>query len=127
MTEKKKDIVKIIQMLQRELQNINNDEFELLLKGEAKIEISVKTKLKKKFVKSNVDFELLENELRQIDNREKGLEILESKLKTKEELESFARKIDVPVLKSDKIELLRKRIIESTIGYRLRSNSIQNR
>lgn len=50
---------------------------------------------------------------------------LDKGFETKKALEQIARHLDVAVLKQDKAETLRDKIIEATVGARLRSEAIQ--
>ncbi len=123
----KKDILKLLQLIQKELNNLTDDEIDSVLVGDAKLELVVRSKSKRKSIESNIDLNKLENELRELNNREDGIQLLQKTITTKEELEKFAKLLDLPVLKGDKVDLLRKKIVEATIGYKLRSDSIQNK
>lgn len=59
--------------------------------------------------------------------REAGRELLDKELPTKTSLERFARYLDLPVHRTDTIESLKDKIIESAIGSRLRSEAVQGR
>jgi len=48
-----------------------------------------------------------------------------SKCHSKIDIENIAKKLDVPFQKKDSIEKLKYKIIERTIGFRLRSQAIQ--
>jgi hypothetical protein len=50
---------------------------------------------------------------------------LDDSFGTKKALEQIARHLDVVVSKQDKVETLRDKIIEATVGARLRSEAIQ--
>lgn len=63
--------------------------------------------------------------LQNLDTREEGLRILTDFCSAKKDLQSLAIYIDIPNSKKDSIQTLRERIIEATIGYRLRSRAIQ--
>jgi hypothetical protein len=63
--------------------------------------------------------------LQKLDTREEGLRILTDFCSAKKDLQSLAIHIDIPNSKKDSIQTLRERIIEATIGYRLRSKAIQ--
>jgi hypothetical protein len=58
--------------------------------------------------------------------REKGLTLLRKEYVDRSFLKRLARKIDLPISDRDNIEILAEKIIEATIGYRLRSKAIQN-
>ena len=63
--------------------------------------------------------------LNQAPTREDGIEILNKDCKTRSCLVALARAADLPVQKRDTVTILRDRIIEATIGYRLRSRAIR--
>ncbi|MGA5585628.1 hypothetical protein ACPCHW_05075 [Pseudomonas siliginis] len=75
------------------------------------------------FSKENVK-ELAER-LISIESRDQALAFLNSNFRTKKSLDSVARLLDVPVLKSDKIDGLAEKIVEATVGARKRSEAIQ--
>ncbi|OYE00007.1 hypothetical protein [Nostoc sp. 'Peltigera membranacea cyanobiont' 232] len=63
--------------------------------------------------------------LRSLDTREEGLRILTDFCSARKDLQSLAIHIDIPNSRRDSIPTLREKIIEATIGYRLRSRAIQ--
>lgn len=65
--------------------------------------------------------------LNECDSREEGHAIISDALKKKSELEQFARYLDVLVLKQDKVDQIKDKIIESTVGATLRSKAIQGK
>ena len=65
--------------------------------------------------------------LQECQSREDGLTILSETFKNKKELEQFAKFLEVMVLKQDKADQIRRKIIEATIGAILRSNAIQGK
>lgn len=58
-------------------------------------------------------------------NRSDAAKFLDDSFGTKKVLEQIARHLDVVVSKQDKVETLRDKIIEATVGARLRSAAIQ--
>lgn len=68
--------------------------------------------------------ETIINRLKSYNTREEGeLYLLSLDLKRKD-LEAVAKALDLPYSKKDTIVKIREKIIEGTIGYRLRSNAI---
>jgi hypothetical protein len=65
-------------------------------------------------------------ELLTFTSREEGLAFLRKLLRTRKALEALARYIDIPVSKMDNMARIRDKIVEGTIGYRLRSESVRN-
>ncbi len=108
------------------------DEMDALLDGELELRLSVvskKSKAKKKPSRS-VDAEQLANivtRLRAMDNRASGERLLREVATTRTTLEALARHLDVAVRRDDRQEDLFRRIIESTIGFRLSTAAIQGR
>ena len=66
-----------------------------------------------------------ERHLRSAGSREDGIAHLSEYYPTKTSLEALARHLDLPVTKKDTAIELRDRIIDHTIGYRLRSEVIR--
>jgi hypothetical protein len=62
-----------------------------------------------------------------MDNRASGEQLLHEVTPTRSALETLARHLDVAVRREDRQEDLVRRIIESTIGFRLSSAAIQGR
>ena len=66
-------------------------------------------------------------ELQGCKTRDEGYEILSKSFNSKIEFEAFARFLDISVLKQDKADQIKTKIIESTVGAILRSNAIQGK
>ena len=65
------------------------------------------------------------NILNSINSRREGESFLISKKTSKSDLESIAKRMDIPLSKKDNIAKMIQKIIEGTIGYRLNSQAIQ--
>jgi hypothetical protein len=63
--------------------------------------------------------------LQKSNTREEGFRVLDDFCPTKKDLQSLAIYIDIPNSRKYSIPTLRDKIIEATIGYRLRSRAIQ--
>jgi len=116
------------------VKKMTDDEWKRLVAGEITIDLVKREESKKTTASRNKDNSLGEREikalvsrLRATDEREEGLVLLDEFSLTKPSLELIARYIDVPVSQRDNMETLREKIIEATIGYRLRSMVIQGR
>ena len=72
-------------------------------------------------------FSTLRDTLLSLEKREDGLKHLRKTLGLKKELLDFCKFLDVPTTRKDKMERLEEKIIESTIGYRIRSKVVQGR
>jgi len=119
---------KIFSALSKELQKLSEEDYKNIASGKAKLEINIINKggRKKDEPKEESDLNHILQQLNSFKSREEGAQYLDSNCKTKKELTSLAKLIDIPVQKSDKVQLLKEKIIESTIGFRIRSAAIQN-
>ena len=67
------------------------------------------------------------DKLRALPSREIGDAFLQRELPNRRALEMLARFLQLPVQRDDTVERLRAKIIENTIGSRLRSDAIQGK
>lgn len=107
----------------KELEILESGNFELVLKAS-------ETKTAKASTVVSLDENSIKQIIRRLDSvksREEGLEIVESTLNNKKELEVFARYIDVAVMKSDRIDTIKNNIVDATVGAKLRSGAIQGK
>lgn len=117
------DIIKEIENLDdADITRLNSDDFTVSLKIVKRQTVVTKTK-----ITSDKNFTEVLNELTSCKDRESGYKILSSHFSNKKELEMFAKSIDVHTMKSDKIEKIRDKLIEATIGATLRSIAIQGK
>ena len=65
------------------------------------------------------------DEISKLATRQEAQALLDSRYPTKKILELIGRKLDIPIVKQDKAETLRDKIIEATVGARIRSQAIQ--
>lgn len=116
------------------VKRMTNDELKALLAGDMTIDLVKKDDSKKPLASRNNHSSLesgaitqLLIQLRAKANREQGLSLLREYAPGKSALEMIGRKLDVPISHRDNMETLREKIIEATIGYRLRSMAIQGK
>ncbi len=60
-----------------------------------------------------------------LPSRQDAQVLLDAKFPSKKALEIIARKLDIPIIRQDKVEDLRDKIVEATVGARIRSQAIQ--
>ena len=125
----KTSISKIFNILAKELEKFSDEELVDISSGKAKIKVDIinNRSSSKKSIACDIDYQKVKSELNSFQTREEGLEYLNLQCKTKKELTALAKIIDIHVQKTDKIDQLKEKIIESTIGFRLRSAAIQNK
>ncbi|MTI52170.1 MAG: hypothetical protein FH757_11130 [Alcanivorax sp.] len=76
---------------------------------------------------SQKDADEILDKLKECRDRDSGYELLKASLKTRKDLEKFAKLIDIYVMKQDKVEKIRDKIIEGVIGASIRSTVIQGK
>ena len=120
------------------LKNLKVSELKELESGDRTVKFSLQAKRKKgvvapsaqEILKNNDNAEFLrelKDKLYATNDRDDGLFILERHCPSRGHLEALAKLIDLPTTKRDTIEHLRKKIVETTIGYKLRSNAIRGK
>lgn len=112
------------------IDNLPNNELDKIATGDYSISIKI---AKDKFSVSSTNriseqerIDLSEK-LKVCKTREEGFALLNEMLSTRKELECFARYLDISILKQDKVDQIRSKIIESTIGAFLGSNAIHGK
>ena len=127
----KQQVVSLLRDLASQIQKMDDSEIESVLAGESRLEIRPPQKKSKRQRTRNryldEESEKLQDALQNTDTREHARELIDSFLHTKEELTRFARVLDIPVPKSISSEQIKDRLVEGTVGYRLRSAAIRAR
>lgn len=120
------------------LKGLSPSEIEDLISGISIIKFSVEAK-SKKILPARTATEMLKDEIMRsklieikeklilLTIREDGYELIERECPTRVHLEALAKIIDIPVTKRDNIEHIKKKIVENTIGYKLRSDAVRNK
>ncbi len=72
-----------------------------------------------------VDVTSIISKLSTFASREAAQDFLSAGYSSRKALEPIARALDIPIVKQDKVEQLRDKIIEATVGARIRSIAIQ--
>lgn len=112
------------------LKNLSKDELASISKKETEIIFSIKEKGKQLKVSTSdlndKDVEDIIDYLNSLSDRRNGEDYLKSVNLTRLDFEVILKKLDIPYLKKDPVSKLFDKIIESTIGYKLRSQAIQN-
>jgi hypothetical protein len=71
-----------------------------------------------------IDLKDTEEQLLKINSRDQAEELLKNLKKT--ELQRIAKNLDIAIQKNENLTRLREKIIEFTVGYKLRSEAIQS-
>ncbi len=124
----KKVISKFLQELIEQLEALTDSDLKKLETGEYTLSLKV-SKVSKtssaKYEKKDTNYLEVEEQLSACVSRELGLEILNNHFANKRELEMFAKYVNVYVMKQDKVDKVKEKIIEGTVGAALRSSAIQ--
>lgn len=129
MKQNDKKVLDLIQIIIEKTKKYSQEEVVKLLNNDFDIVIKEKKEKTKTFNQSSnteTRFEDLLTSLKSMKTREDGILLLHEKCPTRKSLETIAKKIDIQITKHDDSNRLKEKIIEATIGYRLRSSAIQN-
>lgn len=114
------------------LKELSNADIAGLESGLKKIKFEISDNFDKTFKTKVLSFDefavqAIIDELNKFSSRDEGLAFLISKCFTRIDYETVAQRLDIPFQKKDAIERIKEKIIEGTIGFRLRSQAIQGR
>jgi hypothetical protein len=125
------DIEKAAQVLLRVsnfLRSLTEEQIDDLMTGRVSLTLtSQPAKRRQRKRLSVTEIERVRTELQTRSSREAGIEYLDNLSLTKETLREIASALDLPTPRDDTIARLKDRIVEATIGYRLRSDAIRSR
>jgi len=120
----------ILDEIAKQISQLPEADIKKIEDGSHEISIKLVKKMGGKTSTKNI-LESLKNEvllkLSDCSSREEGHFIIAEAFKNKSELEQFAKYLDVLVLKQDKVDQIKDKIIEATVGAKLRSNAIQGK
>jgi hypothetical protein len=128
--EKSDLLRKVFENVAREIAALSEEDLRKLAGNDYSLNLRVvRTRSKAADVgeESPEDHKALIADLEKAENREDGIQVLEDALPSKRETEAFAKFLDISVLKQDKLSSIREKIVEATIGARLRSQAIQGK
>lgn len=125
-----KTIKQILEALANQVSMLSESDIEKIEKGTHEISLSLikrRTSQAETTELSETQLNELLSRLHKCASREEGHALISETLKNKRELERFARHLDVLILKQDKVDQIKDKIIEATVGAILRSNAIQGK
>ena len=126
-----KDVVAtVLRKVADAIKGLDSEEWHAVVDGDFKVEIAVQRGREERAgerTDSIASEELVEivRALNEATTREAGLAVLEKRCPSKENLVQLSRHLDIPVQRRDASDKMRKRIVETTIGFRLRSRAVQ--
>lgn len=126
----RKVIMTLFVELQKEIEALTDSDIKKLESGEFVLSLKViksANSLRELKTFTEQDSQRILDSLKDCKDRESGYEVLSSKVKTRKELEAFAKSINVHIMKQDNVDKVKEKIIEGVIGALLRSTAIQGK
>lgn len=123
-------VAALLRELAKKVESIRYEDIEDVLTGRSRLEIKITpvggapVKLKKPTL-SKDELEKVSEALHLMSSREEGENYLKEHFATRDGLIQLAKIIDIATQKKDTTDQVIQRIIEGTIGFRLRSAAIQ--
>lgn len=128
MSQAEINIITVFRRISEAIDSLPEDEIRKLSDPQYDVEVRTvrrRTKDELAILPSSTNVEDIIKELFEQATRPDAQSFLDSKYPGKKALELIARKLDIPIVRQDKIESLRDKIIEATVGAKLRSQAIQ--
>lgn len=125
------DAAAVLRKVASFLLTLSDEDATDLIEGRQKLELAPRDRATKRRASaselSEREIEQILDELRSSTSRDEGDAVLARADLKKKDLEAIARFADLPVRRRDKVSDLEDRLVESTIGYRLRSRAIKGK
>ena len=119
----------VLRKISNFLRTLTDDQVDDLIMGKVRLTLTQnpeRTRFSKRSRITNLDVVRIREELISKQTREEGIALLNNLALTRSSLQEIAAAMDLPAPKTDTVERLKDRIVEATIGYRLRSNAIRS-
>ena len=127
--EPQEHIANLLSRMAQAVKRLRESEIEAFLSGDFRIEIVVGGKGRKpsahKPTIGESDCRQIADELTRAADRNAGMAILSRRCPSKSDLILLARLLDLPVQKRENVDRITEKVIEATIGFRLRSRAVQ--
>jgi hypothetical protein len=124
----KREVVALLKVLTKTLENLNEKEFNSLLKGQGNLvfktcKVVPETKVARDYQDKYIQ---LANLLKEAKTREDAVKLIEQNIKLKAGLIQMAKLLKVYVAKSDTKDILKEKIVEVAVGSKLRAKAIED-
>lgn len=126
----KQQFISLLQAILRDVKALDDVSFESFLAGDLKIAVvpDAGSKAGRPVTTfSEEQVALLKESLEDVDTRAHAKELIGSALRTKRDMVQFARCLDIPLSSRATSAEMMSRLVEATVGYRLRSAAIRSR
>ncbi len=124
-------VVLLLRQFIEGVQSLSEQDIEALLAGKGRLSVSVeaasamKQRGRRTTAAAVVEPTVIRDTLRSVASREEGVEYLRAVAGSRAAVQRIARFLDLPVRRGETVDRLREKIIEATIGFRLRSQAIR--
>jgi hypothetical protein len=120
----KKDLLDVIKIIERTVGKLSEEQLYNILNGRG-ILVYAENKLKRTHEKvEKRKFDDVIFEINKINSREKAFELIENLKLKKEDLFNLGKLVNASISKKDRKDIIIERIIEATVGVRLRDEAI---
>ena len=126
----KQQVVALLRNVARQIQAMDEATLNRVLEGGFRIDAGLPSKPKptsKPSACSDEQINKLKAALNEIDNHEEARRVIGNSLGSRAQLVGFARALDIPAPKNSTSEELKDRLVEATVGFRVRSAAIRGR
>ena len=128
MSQLKTNVLVVLRRLVEALDSLSEEQLKKMSDPQYSIEFKAirrrsKDESKLHFTDANAEEAI--TQLSMFSSRQDAQVMLDDKYPSKKVLEVIARKLDIPITRQDKIEDLRDKIVEATVGAKIRSQAIQ--
>ena len=127
-THVKRRVVSLLNKFARQIQAMDDAELERVLAGDWRIELKAKRSPKKHNSSRQCSMDVirkLRDDLNGTESRQTARRLIDGVAHTRGDLTRLAKMLDLPVPKSCSTAELKDRLIESTVGFRLRSAAVR--
>lgn len=126
MSIRKSEFSKIAHRILSAIDNMTDEDFSKLTDDSFRLELKL-TRIRQKddAVSDKIVLDELIQKLSALPSREEAQQFFISNYPAKKVLEVIAKELDISISKQDRIENIREKIIEATVGARLRSQAIR--
>lgn len=128
MSQAEINLLIVFRRLAEALDSLSEDELKKLSDPQYVVDIKAvrrRTKDEPSLLPADTSAEDAIAQITALPTRQEAQVLLDKKYPSKKALELIARKLDIPIIRQDKVEDLRDKIVEATVGARIRSQAIQ--
>ena len=126
----KQQFISLLQAILRDVKGLDDASFESFLAGDLKVGVVPRVGARPAESTATCSEEQvarLKESLEKVTAREQARDLIGSALRTKREMSYFARSLDIPIPNRASSAEVMNRLVEGTVGYRLRSAAIRER